>query len=728
VELSHSSAAVKGLASRPHVIAIALVVAAVAAYLPSANGPFFIDDLVYVVSNRLLRDLPLHQPWKLLYTRTNPYEFLPLRDLSYRLDLALFGLNPRGYHLHNLLLYVVNCGAVWLCTGAVTRLLWGPRALAQRLSWICATTTILFAVHPAHVESVAWISGRKDLLSGLFALLALWLFASALAEARLRLARLAVCYLLFTAGLLSKSTVISLPIIAFILALVRPEVGPADSTTSRFITSLRKTGLALALISPMFLIAIFLLQIGLRTAATTIVAAKLDIGALLQLATYDEALSILGYLTRISLFPVDLRLMYDVMEPGFPRLIARTLGVFTIAASGLGTWMLLRRRTPEGFGAVVFVFFCLPFLQFIRYSTWSLASERFLFLPIFGLAFVAAAAGSRLSWRWRMPVTVCVALIGILLTGQRSSTWSSVDELLVSNAERSPGLELAQEKVIAAVYLPQRKYGHAKRAAAGVREEYGRQRLLHLVMATNARDAGDWQAALPHAQWLANQTTPNTPSFVHMLIGSTLEANNSDFNAIRQYVAAEKNSLTDSERVRAEAAVARIRHRYQPDLDRLQTRVSRNPDDFVALGDAANLQMELCRLSEAEAGYRAILRRYPGHPQASYNLGLTLVRQGRLTEGASSMERALRGGLTTATVYSNLGSAYWASGELELAVDAFLQATAREPRNWRAPYYLGRAYLELRQFAEAQRVFGLARQRAAAANGPVELIDQYLNE
>lgn len=172
-------------------IAVFTAVTSLAAYIPTIQSPFFSDDYVYVVGNQNLLSIPLSEFWQFFSTRTNPYEYLPLRDLSFRVDAAIWGVTPIGFHLHNLILYAFCCLFVWLLTAEICRLVSRPTSSSSiaeinQQTWICTLTTCLFAVHPAHVEAVAWISGRKDLLSGLFAFASLWQFTQGINQEKLR--------------------------------------------------------------------------------------------------------------------------------------------------------------------------------------------------------------------------------------------------------------------------------------------------------------------------------------------------------------------------------------------------------------------------------------------------------------------------------------------------------------------------------------------------------------
>jgi len=145
----------------PYALVLVSAMVAVGAYLQALNYPFISDDSIYIIENTKLSGLQLVNLWLIFAEPYNPLaEFLPLRDLSYWLDIELFGLNPSAFRLHNILLYLLCLPLVF----ATTLDLWRYFRPADSSSapWAAATVTALFALHPAHVEAVVWISGRKD--------------------------------------------------------------------------------------------------------------------------------------------------------------------------------------------------------------------------------------------------------------------------------------------------------------------------------------------------------------------------------------------------------------------------------------------------------------------------------------------------------------------------------------------------------------------------------------
>jgi tetratricopeptide (TPR) repeat protein len=186
-----------------------LAVMIIGVYLPALNGGFIWDDDLYVTQNPLLRSLAgLAQIW--VKPAATP-QYYPLTYTSFWLEYHLWGLWPLGYHLNNILLHASNAILLWLIL----------HELAVPGAWLAAA---MFALHPVQVESVAWVTERKNVLSGFFALAALFCYlrfafaASNLSHGPRAVQRYYLAALfLFLCGLLSKTTVCSLPAVLFLV-------------------------------------------------------------------------------------------------------------------------------------------------------------------------------------------------------------------------------------------------------------------------------------------------------------------------------------------------------------------------------------------------------------------------------------------------------------------------------------------------------------------------------
>jgi len=184
--------------------ALILALTVVLTFLPVLDNGFVFDDHLYLLDNDHVRSGltagGVH--WSL--TSLDAANWHPLSWMSHMLDVSLFGLAPRGHHAMNLLLHAANAVVLMLVLARLTG--WGAGALVVGL---------LFGLHPLHVESVAWIAERKDLLSTLFVLLALAAYRRHLA--RPSAGRFLAVLLLYCAALSAKSMVVTFPLLLLLV-------------------------------------------------------------------------------------------------------------------------------------------------------------------------------------------------------------------------------------------------------------------------------------------------------------------------------------------------------------------------------------------------------------------------------------------------------------------------------------------------------------------------------
>src|SRR6202453_2873462 len=182
---------------KPLFLAALIIAATLLAYLPATHGGYIWDDDVYVTDNPLLPAPDgLRRIW---FSLDSPSQYFPLVYTTFRLEFAIWGLNPAGYHWVNIILHIANALLVW-------RLL---ARLKVPGAWLAAA---IFALHPVHVESVAWITERKNVLSVFFFLLALLAWTEFIADdARKKWWFYAAALAFYALALFAKTTACTLP-------------------------------------------------------------------------------------------------------------------------------------------------------------------------------------------------------------------------------------------------------------------------------------------------------------------------------------------------------------------------------------------------------------------------------------------------------------------------------------------------------------------------------------
>src|SRR5207244_4169668 len=168
------------------------------------------DDRVYVSENAQIQAGLTWQNILWAFTHVHSHNWHPLTTISHMLDCQLFDLKPGAHHFVNVLLHSASVVLLFLLLEKI------PRSPSRTGTiWSSAFVAALFAIHPLHVESVAWISERKDLLSGLFFFLTLFAYFSYTRKPSV--VRYVSMSILFACGLLSKPMLVTLPIILLLL-------------------------------------------------------------------------------------------------------------------------------------------------------------------------------------------------------------------------------------------------------------------------------------------------------------------------------------------------------------------------------------------------------------------------------------------------------------------------------------------------------------------------------
>lgn len=432
-------------------------------YLPTLLHNAFADDEIYLAyMNRFLRQAPWSDLYQLFLKPQNPWEFLPLRDFTYWLDFRIYGDEPNGFHLTNLLWY----GASGVASFGLFReliLLCRP-AWAARASILALCGVLFFLVHPAHVEVAAWIASRKDLIAATLGFFSLALLAHALRSdwpwRDMLLAALALFAACF--GKASAMTFI-LPVTVLIGMCWN------DSTE---ISRANKLGILLlfwALIAVAFVIH---LQVG----ASNGIRMENDPGLFVML---DRASRIFTAQIGILLFPYPLRFYYDVYQLGVWHWLVTASAALLLLAS---LRVLSQRRSLWALGVVLIFAPLLVYLQLMPFTTWSLASERFVFVPVAGLALVLIDLCGRIA----NPKTIAALLLVIVLPSA-VVVWSRVDEweyrktLIDREFVLQPDFHNAIRDRIAFTLLPEKRYAEAAALARKLQRPYAADALLALI-------------------------------------------------------------------------------------------------------------------------------------------------------------------------------------------------------------------------------------------------------
>jgi protein O-mannosyl-transferase len=404
------------------IVCLLLALAVPAAYWPALNCDFVqFDDPDYVTANPNIQK-GLNWPVVVWAFRTgHAANWHPLTWLSHALDVQLFGLNPRGHHATSIAWHLANSILLFL----VLRRMTGAH-------WRSAVVAGLFGLHPIHVESVAWVSERKDVLSTFFWLLTVAAYAGYVRRLKLQISSFKFYYatalFCFALGLMAKPMLVTLPFVLLLLDYwpLGRMAGASKQTVGRLLLE-KAPFLVLAIASSVIT---FLVQqhAGVMSSLT-----KITLGARLD----NMPVAYERYLAG-TFWPLHLAAFYP--HPRFWPLWRFITSVALLA--GITVWVVCwRKKQPYlAVGWFWFLGMLVPVIGLVQVGNQSMA-DRYAYMPITGIFIMTVWGACELPVAWpgiKWAASVFAALvIGLcgVLTAQQARVWQNTVTLFVHTSE-----------------------------------------------------------------------------------------------------------------------------------------------------------------------------------------------------------------------------------------------------------------------------------------------------
>jgi tetratricopeptide (TPR) repeat protein len=710
-------------------VGITLIAAAVfAAYLPSINGGFVLDDGLLLTENK---DVAESEGLYRIWCTALAQDYWPVSNTSFWIEWRLWGMNPAGYHATNLILHIVESILIWIVL----------RRLAMPGAFLAAT---LFAVHPVNVEAVAWIAQRKDMSAMLFFLLAIHWYLKAAVPARShgepregeKLARLRLAakletnhyppstvhclpstvhcplptahysfwYLLslaaFVMAMLGKGSAAILPVVLWGIAwwlqtertssakIGAPASGAAsklreqapglnnehDVYYPKFSGSLSAIRRELWRVAPFFLVAaaLTMVNVWMRTKGTNIEFRHAGFADRLV-----GAGGVIWFYLYKALLPVGLCFIYPQwsIEAGNPLWWAPLVAALAVTA------VLWRYRKTWG-RALLFAwgFFCIglaPALGFVdvAFMKFSLVADHYQHIAIIGvIALVCAGLGL---WRGslrgkasRAAAFVAAAGVAVLifLTWRQSALYRDEFTLYRDTLKKNPQCWPAQNDLGIAMV----RAGRFQEAIDCFRR----------VLQIKSDHIG------------ARSNLGNTLYQIGRF-DEALEQINLVLTSMPDYAAAHYNM----------GLILSGMGRRQEAFERFQEAVRLNPDFAEARCCLGNILFEKGRIQEAIEHYRQAVRSKPDFYGARNSLGYALTIAGRPEEAIEHLRRAVALKDDFAEAWYNLGNAHKALRQFQQAEEAYRRAVALKPDYVEAHNNLGIALFQTDRPDEAVEQF-----------------------
>ena len=625
-------------------IPIIIVALTAAAFYPALQNSFVNwDDYKNIVENPHYRGLGWTN-FRWMFTTFHMGHYQPLSWVTLGLDYVFWGMNPFGYHLTNLILHGANALVFYyVCLRLLSLLNTTPSTHKTHALPIAAVLAALFfAIHPLRVESVAWVTERRDVLSGFFFLLTILFYLKAVTVGEAESGRrqwMALSLISYVLSLLSKASGITLPLVLVVLdvyPLRRLGQDPKRwlALESRKIWREKIPFLVLAL-----------------GAGIVALMAQHQAKAIRPLEQYDTASRIMqslygvGFYLRKTVLPFSLSPLYEVSQTPDPWRWSFLLSGIVVVGITVALFFQ-RRRWPAIFASwMVYVILLLP-TSGIAQSGPQLVADRYSYLSCMVWALGGSGAFFRL-WQlsWNRDVSrrlfdsvvvfIALFLMGLgVLTWKQTQVWHDSEEL--------------------------------------------------------------WRHAL---------SIDRESSFAHNNLGNALAAQGRFEEAIDQFQRALRIDSNDPDATYNLGNALAQQGNFEAAGKQLQQALQINPGNAMAAYDLGNVRARQGRFEEAIDQFQTALKIDPGLARAHYNAGSLLTQQGKLDEAIAHFRQVMLLAPEDARPPYHLGQIFSRQGRLDEAIRNYRLALRIDPSNLKARYYLAVALTEQGDFDSAGKEF-----------------------
>jgi protein O-mannosyl-transferase len=694
-----------------------LVLLTLALYWPVTDHRFInFDDDQYVTGNFHVNAGLTWSGIVWAFQSGYAHNWHPLTWISHMLDCQLFGLNPAGHHLTNLLFHIANSVLLFLFLNRTTGTTW-------RSGFVAA----LFAWHPVHVESVAWVAERKDVLSTFFWMLTLLAYARFLEESKARSPKPKVpgqkskgfyigALLAFACGLMSKPMVVTLPFVLLLLDFWPLQRLNASTFPLRFVEKIPFFALALGSSTVTFLV-----QRGAVAPLDTLP---------FSFRIANAMVSYLRYVSKVF-WPADLAILYPIPALQSPGWVFSSI-IFVLVCSVLFVW--LARRYPYLFvGWFWYLGTLIPVIGLVQVGVQSMA-DRYLYIPGIGLFILMVWGFNALSvnWpqrKWIAAGTGIAVVAGCTLVCRAQLQYWQNSIVLFSHAKAVTPDNYVTDNHLGEAFDATEQFDRAIPVLeASVRINPHNVRGLSELGTALAQEG-----KLPEAIECfrkAVQLRPND-AVLHYDLGAELLENGLLDEAAAQLLTALQLNPNFAAAHRSLAAVLLIRGETAEAINHFSEAVHLNPGWADAHFDYGLALLNNHQPAEAAAQFSKMVGLAPGQAKGHFRLAQALFLQHQPQEAVDEFWKALRLDPEFTEALNELAWILATDPDPELrsgTVAIHLAERACTLTHYQAPAFLttlSAAYAEAGRFPEAIKTAQQARDLASAA-GQKDLV--YRNE
>ena len=632
--------------------ALILVVTAIALYPALRNGFTNWDDDLMVTKNPKVFHLSA-TGIKTIFTTFDVSTYVPLTILSYAVEYRAAGLDPRVFHMTNYLLHLLNC-----------LLVFGLILLLGQNFKIAFLTALLFGVHPLHVESVAWITERKDVLYALFFLAGLILYL------RFQVLRKTYLYVLtivsFVLSLLAKPMAITFPLVLLLLDYLRKRKIDREAIKEKILFF----GLSL-----IFILINVMAQESLQY----------------PIQRYLQHVFIFGYNICFYLFRTALPFNLSALHPyplGLATMPLPYLACFLLAiAAAVLLYRYARNNRTVMFGALFFFIPILPVSQLIPLVGPAMVSERYMYLPSLGLFFLIGTGFARLyeknstgARRYLLAILVAgIIATCTLLSRQRTHFWK--DSFVLWN---------------------------------DVLAKYPNQPVPLNSLGTLYYEQGDYDRAMEFIEKSIALKSDYADGYHNR--GLIFMKKGMLDQAVKDFTLAIKDKPKNFSSYNARGVAYFQMHDLTRATADFNEAIRLRPDEYEAYNNLGNVYLSRGMYAEATAAYHRSLDINPGFAETNYNLGCAYYLSGDYRPAIDYLSAGIKINPGYEQCYYNRGSAYYAIEQYPAALRDYNRVLELNPENAGAYYNLALTYYEMGAFDRARQNLETSIQKGFKAD------------
>ncbi|MCJ7633705.1 tetratricopeptide repeat protein [Candidatus Bathyarchaeota archaeon] len=591
------------------VIALGLIlVITFIAFSPSINNGFTNwDDDQHVTENILIRKLSWANIGK-MFTSYYVGAYIPMTILTYSLEYQFFKFNTKTYHLTNLAFHLLNCLLVF----------WFFRFLTKNV-WASLAATLLYAVHPLRVESVAWISERKDVLYAFFYLLSLISFLYF--RKKRKITYIIVSFVAFLFSLLSKPMAVTLPIVLLLLD---------------YLENRRFDKAIVIQKAPFFIVAAIFLLIGILSQRSDVAVGDRDSFTIIN-TIIIACHGMLFYIAK-TIIPTKLSCAYLYPESLGNSLFAIIMVLIVLALAAL-VIISLRRTKKIAFGSIFFLVGILPVLQIVPVG--QAIAERYTYISSIGLFYLLAEG---IGWVYqkaymsRQIMRICLStLLGAIiivlsiLTFYRCQIWKDSITLWSDCLKKYPGIPIAYlNRGVAYISIGELEkalfdFDHALAIEPMYKLAYNNRGSLYFKKGEYEKAIADFNQALAIDQSYGKAY--NNRGLIYYTKGN-----------------------------------------YEKAIDDFNRALANDPNSAIAYNNRGLVYIAIGEYDKAIEDYDRLIGYVPDLPVVYNNRGLAYLGKKEYGRAIVDYNRALRLNPNLAIAYDNRGLAYYRMGDTTKAI------------------------------------------------------------